>query len=254
LGYTLHREVRAYLLGLDPNADESGVTALERLIASHIALDADDETRNCRRYDQSIDAWVPTVTVELLTEWTGSAEGSVSETLRRLGKRGLELRKKAGEDRNGKPVYAHKGHATEFYVPLLATGQLALIGRHHFEDDPASAGPESDGLTDLPPRRTALYFHFDADDVLLYIGITEVLVARGDAHAARSSWVEFAVRAEVRWYGSRRAAEQAEIDAIRERGPLFNDRSNRPEVKQQLVNYLISRRRTDLLAPAVSRG
>ncbi len=110
----------------------------------------------------------------------------------------------------------------------------------------------------LPPAalvRTALYWHFDADGVLLYIGVTEALVGRGKSHARSSSWAEFAVRAEVRWFPSRQEAERAEREAIEAERPLFNHVHNdTPEARARLVAYLVAHGRTDLLAPAVSRG
>lgn len=125
MGYTLRREVRAYLMDPRSLVEGKSATSLERFIAMEIASEADDITRNCRRYDKRLRRWVPTVTVQLLTEWTGHGEATVSEMLRRLGKRGMEMRKEAGKDCNGKPVYARKGHATEFYIPPLAALEQA---------------------------------------------------------------------------------------------------------------------------------
>lgn len=105
------------------------------------------------------------------------------------------------------------------------------------------------------PARTALYWHFDRDDVLLYVGVTEALVVRGKNHARSSSWAEFAVRAEVRWFPSRQDAERAEREAIEAERPLFNHVHNdTPEARARLVEYLVANGRTDLLSPAVSRG
>jgi hypothetical protein len=120
VGFTLRREVRAYLADPRSFVDGKSATSLERFIAMEIASEADDITRNCRRYEKRLRRWVPTVTVQLLTEWTDHGEATVSEMLRRLSKRGLEMRKEAGKDCNGRPVYARKGHATEFYIPPLA--------------------------------------------------------------------------------------------------------------------------------------
>jgi hypothetical protein len=73
-----------------------------------------------------------------------------------------------------------------------------------------------------PVRRCALYFHYDLDDVLLYIGITDQPVQRGKEHAADSEWVRFAHRMEARWYDSRPAALEAERVAVESREPVFN--------------------------------
>lgn len=117
---------------------------------------------------------------------------------------------------------------------------------------PASRRPVTPVAVDV---RTAVYLHFDADDVLLYIGVTDDLTGRGKAHAKGSSWVEFAVRAEAVWCESRTAALAREKELIQERRPLFNRKHNdTPEARQRLVDYLVEHGRTDLLAPAVSRG
>lgn len=102
---------------------------------------------------------------------------------------------------------------------------------------------------------TALYRWFDADDRLLYVGITSSLRARQSSHAKKSSWEAFAVRATIERYPCRADAEQAELDAIRAERPLFNDVGNdHPDAVRDLVTYLAERGRFDLLAPAVSRG
>lgn len=121
MGHSLRREVRAYLTDPRSFVDGKGVQSLERVIALEIASEADEETRTCRRYDKRLRRWVPTVTVDLLMDWTGKSESVISERLRRLSAHGLELRRVLRKDCNGDPMYAHKGRATEFYVPPLPT-------------------------------------------------------------------------------------------------------------------------------------
>lgn len=125
MGYALRREVRAYLSDPRSFVDGKDATSLERLIAMEIASEADDKTRECRRFNKQLGRWVPTVTVDLLMEWTGSTENSVSERLRCLSARGLDFRRELGKDKNGRPVYAHKGRATEFWVPHLSVVEIA---------------------------------------------------------------------------------------------------------------------------------
>lgn len=106
-----------------------------------------------------------------------------------------------------------------------------------------------------PGMTTALYRPFDADDRLLYVGVTDEVGQRESSHRRRSSWVAFAVRTDVEWFPSRVEAERAEVRAITSERPLFNDRHNdTPEARQRLVEYLIEKGRLDLLAPAVTRG
>jgi hypothetical protein len=125
MGYALRREVRAYLADPRSFVDARSATSLERFIAMEIASEADDITRKCQRYDKRLRRWVPTVTVELLAEWADTTENSVSERLRCLAGRGMDFRRELGKDKNGSPVYAYKGRATEFWVPHLSVAGLA---------------------------------------------------------------------------------------------------------------------------------
>lgn len=100
----------------------------------------------------------------------------------------------------------------------------------------------------------ALYRWYDIDDALLYVGISSELPVRVNAHFKRSTWMEFAVRSSVARYETREEAEAAEEAAIKAEHPLFNQtHNNTPESRERLVEYLVMRGRTDLLAPAVSR-
>jgi predicted GIY-YIG superfamily endonuclease len=109
---------------------------------------------------------------------------------------------------------------------------------------------------DAPLRhQMALYRWFDADDRLLYIGITGDLGVRTAAHTKGSSWMDFAASRSVQHYWDRFTVERAEVKAIKQERPLFNRQHNdTPEARQRLVEYLIEKGRTDLLRPAVSRG
>lgn len=78
----------------------------------------------------------------------------------------------------------------------------------------------------MTPKRCALYRHFDADDLLLYLGVSDNPVQRGKDHARDSDWVQYAVRAEVTWYNSRAEAIAAEEQAIKTLRPLFNRQHN----------------------------
>lgn len=121
MGYALHREVHAYLDDPRSFLDGKPVTHPELVIAIEVAIAAVDETRNCRRFDRRLGRWVPTMTVEFLTQRARCTEQVVSVRLRQLSRRGLELRKVLRKDANGAPMYAYKGHATEFWVPPLPT-------------------------------------------------------------------------------------------------------------------------------------
>lgn len=126
-------------------------------------------------------------------------------------------------------------------------------GESHASHDPASAVLQVPEETASVP--TALYFWYDADDVLLYIGITGDLAVRQTSHAKRSSWSEFADHSKIQRFPDRPQAEAAEVAAIRADKPIFNHVHNdTPEARARLVAYLIEHDRADLLAPAVQRG
>lgn len=96
-------------------------------------------------------------------------------------------------------------------------------------------------------RRTALYRHYDAAGVLLYIGITGEVTTRTKSHARKAAWTQFADRCEARWYPDRESATEAERKAIEEEHPLFNGTYHTDEAKRRMVQYLMDKDRLDLL-------
>lgn len=72
--------------------------------------------------------------------------------------------------------------------------------------------------------RTALYRFFNADGVLLYVGITENTATRWASHKATKEWWPAVVHKEVEWHGSREVAEEAERQALGTEEPLYNVR------------------------------
>lgn len=104
-------------------------------------------------------------------------------------------------------------------------------------------------------RETALYRWWDAEDVLLYIGIADRIGSRTKDHAKGSTWMEFAVRSTVERFPRRSVALAAEEAAIKAEHPIFNHQHNdTPEARRRQIEYLIEHDRLDLLAPAVSRA
>jgi hypothetical protein len=100
-------------------------------------------------------------------------------------------------------------------------------------------------------RRCALYRHFDDQDVLLYVGITESLGDRTNSgHARTSDWVQFAVRAEAEWLDSRDLASSAERDAVRDERPVFNRQYAEWDVDRQIMEYLHQREIEEFRATA----
>lgn len=127
--------------------------------------------------------------------------------------------------------------------------------------DPATEAWVTDLLHDAaeqhssPTAETALYIYYDSNDVLLYVGITDNLPGREYVHVRRSSWMEFAARSTIERFSTREAAEVEERKRIKTLKPLFNSAHNAdPDALRKLVEYLVKHGRSDLLAPAVSRG
>jgi transcriptional regulator with XRE-family HTH domain len=75
--------------------------------------------------------------------------------------------------------------------------------------------------------RTALYRFFDADDRLLYVGITDDIHRRWKHHAAVKTWWGDVARQTVEWHDSRPVAEAAERKAISQEKPVYNIRDAR---------------------------
>lgn len=76
----------------------------------------------------------------------------------------------------------------------------------------------------LAGRRTAIYRWFDANDRLLYVGITANPGQRVQHHEYNQPWFAAATRCVVEWYETRAEAEAAELVAIRREEPLRNTR------------------------------
>ena len=98
-------------------------------------------------------------------------------------------------------------------------------------------------------RRCALYRHFDAQDILLYVGITESLGDRTNGgHARSSDWVQFAVRAEAEWYDSREAASRAEREAVQDEQPIYNRQYAEGDPDAKIAEYRHFRETEELKA------
>lgn len=132
------------------------------------------------------------------------------------------------------------------------SGALELIDAGPTIDEMIAQLPE---MPTAPDLETALYRWWDADGLLLYIGISDDLATRTSNHVKASSWMDFAALCKITRFTTRNEAAAAETEAIKAERPLFNDRHNRsPEAQRRLVEYLVKHGRADLLMPAVSRG
>lgn len=74
----------------------------------------------------------------------------------------------------------------------------------------------------------AVYRFYDAQDRLLYIGVSMNLLARWKAHDRQKDWWRQVVRATIEHFDTREAALEAEETAIRTEKPLYNVTHNQP--------------------------
>jgi predicted GIY-YIG superfamily endonuclease len=98
-------------------------------------------------------------------------------------------------------------------------------------------------------QRTYLYYYFDIDRLLLYVGVTDDLETRTKAHEKSSAWMRFVSYRRVAVLFSREYAEWVERKEIQEKNPLFNVAHSNPGYEQRLVDYLVSKNALNLLAP-----
>lgn len=80
---------------------------------------------------------------------------------------------------------------------------------------------------------TALYRHFDADGILLYVGISATPAYRLSQHIDRE-WFNDIRRVEIEMFPSREEAIAAEITAIKTEAPRFNSRYV-PQYQKHLI-------------------
>lgn len=72
------------------------------------------------------------------------------------------------------------------------------------------------------PERTALYHLYDAEEQLLYVGISTYPAVRFKQHAGDKVWWHHVARHEITWLDSRDEALKAEAGAMVEERPLYN--------------------------------
>ena len=106
MGYKLCREIRDFA--------PPDLTSGELVVALMIADDANDRTRR---------SWIP---LPILCARTRLKPSSVRAALSTLAARGYEFRVIHGYGKDGRPVFAAKGHATDFVVPDMLKGATGL--------------------------------------------------------------------------------------------------------------------------------
>lgn len=87
----------------------------------------------------------------------------------------------------------------------------------------------------MTDRRTSLYRHYDADDKLLYIGVSLCQPKRLDQHKRTSDWFWEIAKITIEHFDTLEEAKAAERDAIRAENPSRNKRWNRRVLVQTVV-------------------
>lgn len=181
--------------------------------------------------------------IAMLMEFCGAARPTVQRALRWARRSDLLIQ-------------TQRGHRTGDGQAVVSAWRLVLNGQADCPVPAAVAAPPRGDAPTLPADAgTALYRWYDADDLLLYVGISGSLNARVTDHVKGSSWMDFAVRSTIERHPNREDASAAETEAIKTERPLFNATHNStPEARRRLVEYLLEHGRVDLLAPSVGRG
>lgn len=98
--------------------------------------------------------------------------------------------------------------------------------------------------------RCAVYRHFDADGVLLYVGMSSRTESRRVRHLRDAAWPRFQATETVEWLANRALAEAAEEKAITEEEPIFNIRGAADGARERRLRYLAAHEAWDLLKEA----
>jgi hypothetical protein len=104
------------------------------------------------------------------------------------------------------------------------------------------APPRPTHATDRYDGPTELYRMYDADDQLLYIGVTCNKAARWHSHRRNSAWWKLVARKELTTYPDRSAALTAELAAIQAEKPLHNI-ANHPSKPTRHVHLVLTEER-----------
>jgi hypothetical protein len=107
------------------------------------------------------------------------------------------------------------------------------------------------------PERTALYRFYDADDRLLYIGISNDPEVRWKSHRyGIAEWPALVACRRDERFDSRREAEEAEVEAIKAEKPRFNGAHNFVEATFTPAIWsrpVVGRRKREVIAARIQR-
>jgi predicted GIY-YIG superfamily endonuclease len=110
---------------------------------------------------------------------------------------------------------------------------------------------------DIYEQPHAVYRIYDAQDRLLYVGVSADFDARFRNHKSRAAWAPDYQRHELTWYPDRWQAESAEVAAIMSENPQYNvagNRQPRPEKPVRMTLDLTSAQHLALRTFVASAG
>lgn len=96
-------------------------------------------------------------------------------------------------------------------------------------------------------RRCAVYRHYDAEGLLLYVGISIDPDTRQKQHRDGANWWRFSSTCDVDWYLTESDAAAAERKAIVHEAPIFNRAAANTERNARAIRYLVDHDALDLL-------
>ena len=93
-----------------------------------------------------------------------------------------------------------------------------------------------------------LYRHFDANDNLLYVGVSLSAFTRLSQHKSNSHWFDEIVRVDIQKYPNRQQVLLAEIEAIQKENPRYNlQRHSKVKEETNRINWHAQESKEDLV-------
>jgi len=93
----------------------------------------------------------------------------------------------------------------------------------------------------LSEEQCALYRHFNAQGVLLYVGISLRPLTRTREHITLSGWANEITNVAIEYLPTRKEAMAAEAKAVIEENPLYNIRLRKPKKEPTFISRKLMR-------------
>jgi excinuclease UvrABC nuclease subunit len=93
----------------------------------------------------------------------------------------------------------------------------------------------------MEDNKCALYRHFNAEGVLLYVGISLRPFSRFKEHKTHSGWADQIANMAIEYFPTRTEAMAAETKAVQEEEPLHNIRLRKPKPMVRIAKVVMER-------------